>query len=60
MSYTTIYRKPATQVWAVGEQVRVGFLSLRITGRTTRGWTLVNRDGTKRYEFEPHVGLFAI
>ena len=53
-------RKPAKQVWAVGEQVKVGFLSLRITGKTGHGWTLVNKDASKHYEFEPHRGLFAI
>lgn len=53
-------RKPAKQVWAVGEQVKVGFLSLRITGKTRCGWALVNKDGSKHYEFEPHMGLFAV
>lgn len=57
MPYAT--RKPAKQVWAVGEQVKVGFLSLRIVSKTARGWALINKDATKRYEFEPHVGLFA-
>lgn len=50
----------ATQVWAVGEQVKVGFLSLRITMKTARGWRLTNKDGSKHYEFEPHLGLFAV
>ncbi len=53
-------RKPAKQVWAVGEQVKVGFLSLRIVAKTGYGWELVNKDATKRYEFQPHLGLFAI
>ncbi len=57
MPYQT--RKPAQQVWAVGEQVKVGFLSLRIVGKTAAGWKLVNKDATKHYEFEPHIGLFA-
>jgi hypothetical protein len=56
---TTQYRHSAKQVWAVGEQVKVGFLSLRIVSKTARGWRLVNRDATKHYEFEPHIGLFA-
>lgn len=53
-------RKPAQQVWAVGEQVKVGFLSLRIVAKTPNGWKLTNKDATKHYEFEPHMGLFAI
>jgi hypothetical protein len=53
-------RKPAQQVWAIGEQVKVGFLSLRIVAKTANGWKLVNKDATKHFEFEPHVGLFAV
>ncbi len=53
-------RKPAQQVWAIGEQVKVGFLYLRIVGKTARGWKLVNKDASKHFEFEPHVGLFAV
>lgn len=53
-------RKPAQQVWAVGEQVKVGFLSLRVTAKTSRGWKLTNKDATKHYEFEPHIGLFGM
>jgi hypothetical protein len=53
-------RKPATQVWAHGETVKVGFLSLRIVGGDRNRWTLVNAAGTKHYAFEPHVGLFAL
>ena len=51
-------RKPAQQLWAVGEQVRVGFLSLRIVAKTPRGWRLTNKDGSKHFAFEPHIGLF--
>ncbi|QOR55253.1 MAG: hypothetical protein SHS37scaffold220_22 [Phage 67_12] len=58
MPYTT--RKPATQVWAIGEQVKVGFLSLRIVGGNARCWKLVNKDATKHYEFEPHLGLQSV
>jgi hypothetical protein len=59
MAYATINRnrKPAQQLWAVGEQVKVGFLSLRIVGKTPTAWKLVNQDATKHYEFEPHNGL---
>ncbi len=53
-------RKPAQQVWAVGEQVKVGFLSLRVVAKTGYGWKLTNKDATKHYEFEPHLGLFAL
>lgn len=53
-------RKSAQQVWAIGEQVKVGFLSLRIVAKTGHGWKLTNKDATKHYEFEPHLGLFAI
>lgn len=61
MNYGTYQaRKPAQQVWAVGEQVKVGFLSLRIVGKTARGWKLVNKDASKHFEFEPHVGLFGV
>lgn len=57
---TSNYRHSAKQLWAVGETVKVGFLTLRITAKTPRGWKLVNRDATKHYEFEPHIGLFAV
>jgi hypothetical protein len=53
-------RCPAQQTWAVGEQVKVGFLSLRIVAKTAQGWKLTNKDATKHYEFEPHIGLFAL
>lgn len=51
-------RKPAYQTWAVGETVKVGFMTLRITAKTANGWRLVNKDASKSYEFEPHIGLF--
>lgn len=47
------------QVWAVGEQVKVGFLSLRVVAKTGYGWILVNKDASKKYEFTPHHGLVA-
>ena len=55
----TEFRKPATQVWAVGKTVKVGFLQLRIVAKTGHGWKLTNKDATKQYEFEPHFGLYA-
>lgn len=60
MQTRNMQRRPAQQLWAVGETVKVGFLSLRITGRTGHGWRLVNRDGARHYEFDPHRGLFAV
>lgn len=56
----SFHRKPAQQVWAVGEQVKVGFLSLRIVAKTSRGWKLTNKDASKHFEFEPHIGLFGV
>ena len=53
-------RKPAQQVWAVGEQVKVGFLSLRIIAKMGYGWKLTNKDASKHYEFAPHLGLFRV
>lgn len=58
MPYKT--RKPAQQLWAVGEQVKVGFLSLRIMADKGSHYILINKDGTKRYEFTPHHGLIAL
>lgn len=53
-----------SQVWEVGEVVRVGFLSLRITAKEpTPGdfmpdaYILTDRTGTKVYRFVPHNGL---
>lgn len=53
-------RKPAQQQWAIGEQVKVGFLSLRIVAKTPNGWRLTNKDATKHFEFEPYLGLFSV
>ena len=60
MNITYQSRKPSTQVWAVGEQVKVGFLSLRIVAKTSRGWKLTNKDASKHFEFESHLGLFGV
>ncbi len=53
-----------TQVWEVGEMVKVGFLTLRITAKVpTPGdfapdaYLLTNKDGTKNYRFTPHYGI---
>lgn len=52
------------QVWEVGEAVKVGFLTLIVTGKQpTPGdympdaYLLCSRDGQKRYRFVPHNGL---
>ena len=51
------HRAPATQVWAVGETVKVGFMTLRIIGKARSGdWLLTNKDGTKKYASTPHMG----
>jgi hypothetical protein len=52
------------QNWSVGETVKVGFLSLKVTGtRAVKDglpdiYDLVSLDGEKTYEFIPHNGLF--
>lgn len=54
----------SAQVWEVGETVKVGFLSLRITAKEpTPGdyapdaYYLTDKTGTKKYRFVPHNGL---
>lgn len=54
----------STQVWEVGELVKVGFLSLRITAKeATPGdylpdaYLLTDKTGAKKYRFVPHNGL---
>lgn len=53
-----------TQRWEVGEMVKVGFLTLRITAKEpTPGdympdaYRLTDKTGTKTYRFVPHNGL---
>ena len=53
-----------TQVWAVGEMVKVGFLQLRITAiELTPGdympdaYLLTDKTGNKNYRFVPHNGI---
>lgn len=49
------------QVWTFGAVVKVGFLSLRITGiKGSNDYQLESLDGAKRYEFTPHCGLIRI
>jgi len=56
--------KRSTQVWEVGQTVKVGFLSLVITAKEpTPGdympdaYHLRSLDGSKTYRFVPHNGL---
>jgi len=55
------------QNWEVGQTVKVGFLSLRITAKIpTPGdyapdaYAMESLDGSKKYEFVPHNGLHRI
>ena len=51
------------QAWTIGATVKVGFLTLRITGaRAVRDgmpdiYSLEAADGSRTYEFVPHNGL---
>ena len=51
------------QQWTIGATVKVGFLTLRVTGmRAVRDglpdiYTLESADGSRTYEFIPHNGL---
>lgn len=54
----------SAQCWQVGETVRVGFLTLRVTAiELTPGdykpdaYLLTDRTGTRKYRFVPHNGL---
>ncbi len=51
------------QKWETGNTVKVGFLSLRVTGARSEYdglpdiYELESMDGSKKYEFIPHNGL---
>lgn len=51
------------QSWEIGNVVKVGFLSLRVTGARAEKdympdiYELESLNGTTRYEFIPHNGL---
>lgn len=52
------------QVWEVGEIVKVGFLTLRITAKDPTpndympdAYLLTDKTGSKKYRFVPHNGL---
>ena len=53
----------AKQDWSIGNMVKVGFLTLKVTGRKQisgvdqLGYTLESVDGLKKYDFAPHNGL---
>jgi hypothetical protein len=55
--------KNTKQNWAIGEVVKVGFLSLRIKGMRAEYdylpdiYEMESLDGKKQYEFIPHNGL---
>lgn len=56
--------RTSKQIWEVGEMVKVGFLSLRVTAKeATPGdylpdaYLLTDKTGTKVYRFVPHNGL---
>lgn len=56
--------KTSKQVWAVGEMVKVGFMSLRVMAtQATPGdykpdaYILANAKADKFYRFVPHNGL---
>ena len=54
------------QNWSIGSIVKVGFLSLRVTGARSEYdglpdiYELENINGDKKYEFIPHNGLARI
>ena len=59
--------KNSKQVWEVGEMVKVGFLSLRVTAKEpTHGdyapdaYLLTDKTGAKKYRFVPHKGISRI
>jgi len=51
------------QDWSVGSTVKVGFLTLRVTGMRSVVdgkpdiYELVNANGDKTYDFTPHNGI---
>lgn len=56
--------RKTNQTWEVGEAVKVGFLTLIVTGKEpTPGdykpdaYLLCSQDGARRYRFVPHNGL---
>lgn len=58
--------KNTKQNWTIGSTVKVGFLTLRVTGAKAIKdylpdiYSLESLDGTKLYEFIPHNGLTRI
>lgn len=47
------------QNWAVGQTVKVGFLSLKITGTRGNEYLLESSKGLK-YSFTPYTGLIKL
>lgn len=63
MPATRTYRPRAKQIWEVGEQVKVGFLTMTVVKKVpTPGdhapdeYILISKKG-ERYSFVPHHGL---
>lgn len=58
--------KHSKQDWSIGKTVKVGFLTLKVTGiRAEKDflpdiYELVNDKTGKRYEFIPHNGLYEV
>lgn len=58
--------RSAKQDWSIGNTVKVGFLTLKVTGRKQiqgidqLGYTLESLDGSRKYDFAPHNGLARI
>lgn len=59
-----MYRSKAKQDWTVGNEVKVGFLTLVVKSLDDntncygqRVYNLENKDGSKKYTFSPYYGL---
>jgi hypothetical protein len=58
--------KDSTQKWEVGETVKVGFMTLRVTGLRSIVdglpdiYSLENLKGDRQYEFTPHHGIVKV
>ncbi len=57
-------RKTSKQDWSVGNEVKVGFLTLIVEGVEDHTncygqviYRLTNKDSTKKYTFSPYYGL---
>jgi len=48
-----------TQNWAIGNNVKVGFLTLKVTGIVGNEYRLVSTKGIE-YSFTPYTGLIRL